>query len=111
MSVSQILKYCQENGIHLVPSDNNRIKYSGPNRVVTKEFLTLLKQHKHEILSVLKILRTFNGISSGTEGNYKPILCPYKDEPRFIHPEVCKWHREENDPECKRSGCSRINLH
>ena len=33
------------------------------------------------------------------------ILCNYKGEPREIHPAVCEWHREENNPEC--TGCER----
>ena len=37
------------------------------------------------------------------------ILCPYKNEPRFIHPEVCGWHRKENDPECVKQKCERVN--
>ena len=33
-----------------------------------------------------------------------PILCNYMGERRRVHPEVCKWHRERNDPLC--SGCT-----
>lgn len=33
------------------------------------------------------------------------FVCPYMGEPRIIHPEVCKWHRERSDPEC--SKCPR----
>ena len=37
--------------------------------------------------------------AEGQEKNYS-ILCPYKCIERPIHPEVCKWHRQEHDPEC-----------
>jgi hypothetical protein len=30
------------------------------------------------------------------------IVCPYKGEERVVHPEVCKWHRDENDSNCSR---------
>ena len=36
---------------------------------------------------------------------YTLVLCPYKGENRNVHPEVCKWHREEQDSECLRQGC------
>ena len=37
-----------------------------------------------------------------------PILCPYKNQPRSIHPEVCIWHQEMNDPECQKINCKRL---
>jgi len=36
----------------------------------------------------------------GPEEDYF-IMCPYKGKPRRCHIEVCKWHRFEDDPECK----------
>jgi len=36
----------------------------------------------------------------GPEEDYF-IMCLYKGKPRRCHIEVCKWHRFENDPECK----------
>jgi len=38
------------------------------------------------------------------------VMCPYKNRPRMIHPAVCEWHREENDSECIKMKCSRLNL-
>jgi hypothetical protein len=34
------------------------------------------------------------------------ILCNYKGEPRKVHPEVCKWHREQVDEPC--NGCPML---
>lgn len=31
------------------------------------------------------------------------LYCPYKGEYRPIPPEVCEWHKEQQDPEC--SSC------
>ena len=31
------------------------------------------------------------------------LWCGYRGYLRRIQPEVCKWHREQNDPECR--GC------
>ena len=39
------------------------------------------------------------------------IECPYRGKLRKIHPAVCRWHREEGDPECSKCGCERIILH
>jgi hypothetical protein len=37
------------------------------------------------------------------EEPYIPIACCYKGAKRQVHPEACKWHQEENDPQCQ--GC------
>jgi len=34
------------------------------------------------------------------------IMCSYKGKPRRVHSEVCRWHREEQDPEC--AGCHQV---
>ena len=38
------------------------------------------------------------------------IMCPYKGRKREIYPSVCQWHREEKDPECRRSNCPRWKI-
>ena len=35
----------------------------------------------------------------------RPIVCPYNGAPREIYPEVCEWHRDMNDPECRKQHC------
>jgi hypothetical protein len=40
----------------------------------------------------------------------KDMLCPYKGQPRWIHPDVCTWHKLENDLECKKQRCKRVKL-
>jgi len=35
--------------------------------------------------------------------NNNSLWCGYKNQLRRVHPRVCKWHMEENDPEC--AGC------
>jgi hypothetical protein len=35
--------------------------------------------------------------------HYVPVKCNYKGIPRDVHPEVCQWHRDEQDENCK--GC------
>ena len=37
--------------------------------------------------------------------NISPLWCGYKNQLRRVHPEVCKWHMERNDPVC--DGCER----
>ena len=34
------------------------------------------------------------------EEPYTPIICPYRGVPREIHPAVCEYHNEMEDPEC-----------
>lgn len=41
--------------------------------------------------------------------NYNPILCPYRDLPRYVNPAVCEFHRDMKDPECVRVKCKRAN--
>ena len=38
-------------------------------------------------------------MSQSEQRDVTPILCPYKGLARKIHPEVCKWRKEENDSE------------
>jgi len=33
------------------------------------------------------------------------IWCGYNNQLRRVHPEVCVWHKERNDPGC--DGCER----
>ena len=35
------------------------------------------------------------------------IICKY-DPPRPVHPDVCKWHRDEKDPICEK--CNQHNF-
>lgn len=40
-----------------------------------------------------------------TNHNYIPILCKYDGVIRYIHPEVCKWHRQRGDDHCRAKSC------
>ena len=75
---------------HLVDKDR-------PDRMKVQRLIEELKQRKSEAIEYLKAKPDL-GCNPGFA-----ILCPYKGEPRWIHPAVCQWHREENDPKC--SGC------
>ena len=46
-----------------------------------------------------KLFRRYNGKQNETYS----FLNANTGIPPPVHPEVCKWHREENDPEC--AGC------
>ena len=35
----------------------------------------------------------------------KRLLCNYDGMIRPVHPDVCEWHKAENDPKCK--GCDQ----
>jgi hypothetical protein len=35
------------------------------------------------------------------------VRCNYRGQPRRVHPECCRWHREQNDPECAACGEER----
>jgi hypothetical protein len=109
MTAGEIIQYCQKKGVILTPKDNGRLGYSGPQEVVTDELLATLKAYKSELLQVLTVMDVFNSViaSDYRETSYKPVLCPYNNQARYIHPEVCKWHREEEDAECDRCGCTR----
>jgi hypothetical protein len=68
-----------------------------PNAEKVQTLLEELKRRKVEAIKYLKAkfdLEANPGFA---------ILCPYKGQPRWIHPAACQWHREESDPEC--SGC------
>ena len=32
-------------------------------------------------------------------------ICHYRDFVRYVHFDVCAWHIEKNDPECRRLKC------
>jgi hypothetical protein len=113
MTACEIIQFCQEKGVVLTPKENGRLGYSGPREVITQEVLSMLKAHKSELIGVLTVMDVFNGVIASEDYNetdYKPVLCPYKNKARYIHPEVCKWHRTENDPECERCGCRNANM-
>lgn len=106
MNAIEILNKCQEQGVILTPKINHRLEIYGRRAAVSDELLEKLKAHKNELIKVLNVLQVFEGriISDwreATTDNYNPILCPNKGNPWFIHPEVCKWHREMNDPKCE----------
>jgi hypothetical protein len=64
----------------------------------TERFTTLVEEWKGILM---KGARKAN---NDPEPQYDfAIVCPYKGEERVVHPDVCKWHRDENDPLC--SGC------
>jgi hypothetical protein len=111
MTAGEILKYCQDKGVILKPKENGRLGFSGPREVITQEVLSMLKAHKSELIGILTVMDIFNGVivSDYKEAlrSYKPILCPYNNQARHIHPEVCEWHQEEGAPECERCGCTR----
>jgi hypothetical protein len=48
----------------------------------------------HNRKAALKWMANFDGFMR---------VCPCEGDPRWIHLEVCKWHREEGDPHC--NGC------
>jgi hypothetical protein len=109
MSADEIIRYCHDKGVILTPRQNGRLGFKGSKDVITDELLATLKAHKHEIITLLTIINTFDGriVSNWREviTAYKPILCPYNNQARYIHGEVCEWHQEEGDPECERVGC------
>jgi len=39
------------------------------------------------------------------------ILCSYEGIERPVHPEVCKWHKAENDPECEKCEPEKRRIH
>lgn len=110
MSIGEIIRFCQDNGVILTPKPNGKLGYKGPNSVITDELLETLKAHKSELIGILTVMDVFYGVivSDYKETSYKPILCPYNNRARYIHPEVCKWHQEERDPECER--CKNRNV-
>lgn len=61
MTALDILKECQQKGIILTPK-GNRLRYVGPESEITEELLAKLKKYKPELLAVLNVLETFDGI-------------------------------------------------
>ena len=39
------------------------------------------------------------------------VPCNYQGEPRQVHPEVCKWHRQEKDPWCLQHCGEETTIH
>ena len=107
MNTIEILNKCREQGIILTPKSNERLEIYGPKKIVTKEFLNTLKNHKHELIKILSVVNAFEGtivadLNTALERQediYR-VFCPYKGFERYVHPEVCKWHKEKNDKEC-----------
>jgi len=120
MSVFEILKKCQEQGIALQVNPNGRLGIKGPKGTLKGSIIEILKNRKEEILKMLTVIEQFQ--EAGIHGTIcqdvdgllnnpecKPVPCPYKGELREIHPSVCEWHREEGDSKCE--GCSNRVLH
>jgi hypothetical protein len=60
----------------------------------------ILDMFKDAGLQIVPLYRLMNPAIS--------MICLYQRKPRPVHKDVCKWHQEENDPEC--SDCER-NTH
>ena len=88
MSAAEVLGQLYERGV-ILQLDGRQLRYRAPKGVMTEGLKKLITEHKEEIINHLE-----------EERNHS-ILCPYKGIERPVHPEVCKWHREENDPECE----------
>jgi hypothetical protein len=118
MTPHEILKKCREEDVTLSVK-GGRLEFYGPKDALTDDFLSLLKTYKADLISILHVMETFK--SAGWHGtivpdpsrvvyhNFTPVLCPYKDKVREIHPDVCGWHRQAKDPECQ--GCENRVLH
>jgi hypothetical protein len=109
MDLLAFYENCERLNIQLKLEGEDTILATGPRKELTPSFLQELKYHKPDLLRVLLAVEAFQRrVVKGTyqeEGEEKRILCPYQDEERPINPEVCQWHREEEDPECKRLKC------
>ncbi len=58
MTPVEILKQCLSKGIELRCMGDN-LKISGPKTVLTDELVSLLKEHKKEMLTLLSVMDTF----------------------------------------------------
>ena len=94
MTAEEVIEMCHWQNIFLLPKDGERLKIYGPPEMVTDELLAMLKKHKAKIIDILQ----------------ERVLCPYKGKLRYIHPEVCKWHMEEDDPECEECDPDNVKV-
>lgn len=115
MTAQQILAKCHKLGVELSSKANDHLEISRSREAITDELREELRRNKADLLEILRIKDTFKTAGfSGTiitgdidkylqdqEDTY--LWCNYKNIPRQVHPAVCEWHREENDPEC--AGC------
>jgi hypothetical protein len=96
-----VIKQLEAQGYQLTIEGQNircrLVEKAAPDKVRVQRLIEELKQRKFEVIEYLKAK-----FDLGRNPGFA-ILCPYKGEPRWIHPAVCQWHREESDAEC--SGC------
>ena len=52
--IADLLAYCRDAGITLAPAKGNRLTIEAPNRVVTPELLSQLREFKGQILAELR---------------------------------------------------------
>ena len=75
--------------------------------------IKLEKQTSFSTFETVKILQSSDNLAEQIQAITKKSLagrirCPYKDVDRFINAHVCKWHRDEKDPECFKANCKRV---
>jgi len=42
--------------------------------------------------------------------NEQAVVCRYHGVDRLTHPDVCMWHVERNDAECRKLDCKTFKL-
>jgi len=109
MTVGELIEYCRNHGIALIPQPNGRLKYKGPAQVITDDILNELRAHKLDLLNVLTVMDVFEGYVTTEDDlgdrNYEKAPCTYKIKPgiatlKYAHPAVCERQRTKGDPQC-----------
>ena len=89
MTVSEILQYCQEKGVTLIPKPNGRLGYRGLEQAITNDFLSELKAHKLVLLQVLQVMSAFEGEIINCQNTRCGASCSWED------PSQCPWNLPE----------------
>jgi len=111
-----ILAECQRKAV-IITKDGGDLDCRGHKGSLTPDLIRELKKHKPALLSVLGVQALLKDVGLGEtivgdveafldsldsrEADRRRIYCVYTGQLRLVHPEVCQWHRSENDPECR----------
>ena len=104
----ELLERLQREGFDVILGDNNRIGIK-PKERVTPDLAEQIRRHKPKLIEELRKQTKPDEYQdkgqdgkndSEASGKAKRRYCVGYEPPRWVHPEVCKWHLEQADLHC-----------
>lgn len=61
MTAGELIIFCQDHGIELVPTERGTLKVKGDKTMLTSNLMATMKERKQDILNILIIMDLFEG--------------------------------------------------